>query len=104
MCRKARSAAYPSNLFVEPKGFRWTRGEDLLDTYELPGAKRFITVFCRVCGSTMPRTGLPEYVVIPAGSLDDDPGIRPEMHIFVGSKADWHEITDDLPRHEEYPT
>jgi hypothetical protein len=52
----------------------------------------------------MPRTGLPEYVVIPAGSLDDDPGMRPEMHIFVGSKADWHEITDDLPQHEAYPT
>jgi hypothetical protein len=102
-CRKARSAAFASNLFVEPKGFRWTRGEDLLDTYEVPGAKRFMTVFCRVCGSSLPRTGLPEFVVVPAGSLDDDPGMRPEMHIFVGSKAEWHEITDDLPQHEEYP-
>jgi len=103
-CRKARSAAYASNLFVEPRSFRWTRGEDLLESYEVPEAKRFMTVFCRVCGSNLPRTGLPEYVVIPAGSLDDDPGMQPEAHIFVGSKAGWHEITDDLPQYEEYPT
>jgi hypothetical protein len=102
-CRKARSAAYASNLFVEPNSFRWTRGEDLLESYKVPEAKRFMSVFCQVCGSNLPRVGLPEYVVIPAGSLDDDPGMKPEMHIFVGSKAGWHEITDGLPQHEEYP-
>ena len=37
------------------------------------------------------------------GTLDDDPGIRPQEHIFVGSKAPWYEIADDLPRHDEFP-
>ena len=37
------------------------------------------------------------------GSLDGDPGIRPAYHIFAGSKAPWHEITDSLPQHQEYP-
>jgi len=37
------------------------------------------------------------------GTLDDDPGIRPQMHIFVGSKAPWFDIADELPQHEEYP-
>jgi hypothetical protein len=23
--------------------------------------------------------------------------------MFVGSKASWHEILDDLPQHDEYP-
>jgi len=23
--------------------------------------------------------------------------------MFVGSKAPWHEILDDLPQHDEYP-
>jgi hypothetical protein len=36
------------------------------------------------------------------GSLDDDPPIRPQYHIFVGSKAGWDRITDDLPQHTEY--
>jgi hypothetical protein len=33
------------------------------------------------------------------GTLVDDPSIRPARHIFVGSKAPWFTITDDLPQH-----
>jgi hypothetical protein len=40
---------------------------------------------------------------IALGTLDDDPGIRPESHIFVCSKAPWFEITDNLPQYEGYP-
>jgi hypothetical protein len=39
----------------------------------------------------------------PVGTLDDDPGQRVQGHVFVGSKAPWVEITDDLPQFEEYP-
>jgi hypothetical protein len=42
-------------------------------------------------------------VNIPAGSLDDPPGLEPMAHIFVGSKAPWFEITDGLPQYQEYP-
>jgi hypothetical protein len=30
--------------------------------------------------------------------------LQPTSHIFVGSKAPWFDITDDLPQYEEYPT
>jgi hypothetical protein len=40
----------------------------------------------------------------PMGSLVDAPSIRPTHHIFVGSKAPWFEITDDLPQSEEHAT
>ena len=40
---------------------------------------------------------------IALATLDDDPGVRPGLHIFVGSKAPWFEITDDLPQYSEYP-
>ena len=43
-----------------------------------------------------------EYVHVAMGSLDDAPSIRPQEHIFVGSKAPWHEITDGLPQHDRY--
>jgi len=39
---------------------------------------------------------------VAMGSLLDAPSIRPTSHIFVGSKAPWFEITDDLPQFEEY--
>jgi hypothetical protein len=58
---------------------------------------------CAVCGSllySVVREGT--YVHVALGSLVDAPSIRPTEHIFVGSKAPWFEITDDLPQHEEY--
>jgi hypothetical protein len=39
---------------------------------------------------------------VAMGSLIDPPSIRPDHHIFVGSKAPWYEITDDLPQFQEY--
>jgi hypothetical protein len=38
------------------------------------------------------------------GSLDTDPGMSPTLHIFVGSKAPWFEISDDLPQFEAEAT
>ena len=35
-------------------------------------------------------------------ALEDNPSISPTEHIFVGSKAPWFNITDDLPQLEEY--
>jgi len=101
-CRRARSAAFGSMLFAP---VRYTRGEDLLATYTLPGARRYSYAFCRVCGSGMPRPNPSGGVTgIQMGSLDDDPGMRPQAHIFVGSKAPWYEIADDLPQYAEYLT
>lgn len=104
-CRKARSAAHASNLFVPADGLRFTRGEDELRSFKPPDALRFTQVFCRVCGSPMPRIDRERgFAYIPMGSLDDDPGVRPSRHIFAGSKAPWYEIPDDLPQDEEYPS
>ena len=41
-------------------------------------------------------------VFLHAGCLDGDPGRSVVHHIFVGSKAPWFEITDDLPRYEAH--
>jgi hypothetical protein len=35
--------------------------------------------------------------------LIDEPTLKPTAHIFVGSKASWHEILDDLPQYDESP-
>jgi hypothetical protein len=43
-----------------------------------------------------------EFVHVTLGTLADTPTIRPTAHIFVGSKAAWHDITDQLPQHEEF--
>ena len=58
---------------------------------------------CGRCGSllfSVVREGA--WVHVAMGSLADEPSIRPTEHIFVGSKAPWYEITDDLPQNDEY--
>jgi hypothetical protein len=104
-CRKARSALFASNVFWQADRLRFTSGADRLTSYKVPEAQFFTQVFCTRCGSPMPRLD-PErgIAVVPAGSLDADPGKRPECHIFVASKAPWHEISDALAQYDERPT
>ena len=101
-CRRARAAPHGSNGFTTPSKLSWLRGEDLLCDYRLPDAKVFGQTFCTTCGSAMPRVDREhDRVVVPAGSLDVDPGVRAGVHIFVGSKASWFEILDELPKFDE---
>jgi hypothetical protein len=103
-CRKARAAAHATNGFTSIDGLRFVRGEDRLVTYKLPDARFFTQVFCRTCGSGMPRFDAGRGIaIIPMGSLDDDPGRGADDHIFVASRAPWYEIGDDLPQFEEAP-
>ena len=46
---------------------------------------------------------MPERVWVAAGTLDGDPGIRAGANAFVTSQAEWHELTDGLPRFDSYP-
>lgn len=103
-CRKARGAAHSANIVCMPGDFRWTRGEELAVEFPLPGARFFGVGFCARCGASLPRESVGRGIwIIPASTLDTDPGIRPMAHIFVDSKAPWFEITDGLPRHAEGP-
>lgn len=103
-CRKARGAAHASIVFTPIDTLRFTAGEDRLRSYRVPGARYFGQVFCEVCGSPMPRRDLERGIaVVPMGSLDGDPGVRPGRHIFTGSKAPWYTIADDLPQFTEMP-
>lgn len=104
-CRKARGALHGSNLFIEGEHFRWLRGQDGIAVFKVPDAARFAQSFCTTCGSSMPgiqpQTGRK---VVPAGPLEDDPGVREGVHIFVSSRAPSEHIAGDLPQFEEYPS
>ncbi len=103
-CRKASGTGHASNLLVKPERAQWIAGEDLLGSYALPGAKRFRTVFCRNCGSPLPRVA-PDLslAVIPAGSLDSAPDIDPSDRIFWSSRTNWSCGDGELPSWDEYP-
>ena len=113
LCRKQHGAAFRSRARVRRTDFKWVQGEDLVSYYESsPGYRRG---FCRVCGSPILNRAEPHFRLVAShpdtlaefgialGTLDDDPGVRPACHVFVGSKASWFEITDDLPQYAELP-
>ena len=89
-------------MFVLGGHFRWIRGEPEIETFKLPEAAFFTVAFCRICSSPVPQL-FDSMVMVPAGALDQDPGIRPLAHIYVGSKASWFEIAGDLQQFEDAP-
>jgi len=100
-CRKAQGSAIATNTPVLEANFRFVSGRDLLGSFESsPGKER---CFCRNCGSpiyskTVKRPGV---VRIRAGTLDGALDTRPSAHFYVSHKANWFEISDDLPRFPE---
>jgi hypothetical protein len=102
LCRKANGAAFVTSVTAQAKDFRFTQGAELVETYK--SSVELDRLFCRVCGSSLAVVVCEDgEVFIAAGTLDDDPGIRLDCHIYAASKAPWHEISDEAPRHDEYP-
>jgi hypothetical protein len=102
-CRKASGTAFASNAVIAAGDFVVVQGEDALRTFSTPqGVHR---VFCSKCGSplTSRRDNLPDVLRLRLGSLDTPVPAAPSAHIFVGSKAAWWEIRDQLPQHAERP-
>ncbi|MEJ2060355.1 MAG: GFA family protein [Gammaproteobacteria bacterium] len=103
-CRKATGSAYTSNIMVSEGRVEWTHGEDRIQRFKVPEAERYSTCFCGNCGSPLPRV-IPEtgLIAVPAGSLDEDPGVSPQAHIFWASRAEWLTPASYLPEYKEYP-
>lgn len=99
-CRRHSGTAMLTQGRVRREEFRLLRGRESICVYgKGEGA---VKAFCVHCGSSLFGGSWPEgpEVSIRLGSVDGDPGIRPQYHTFVGSKAPWDEIADDLPQHE----
>ena len=98
-CRAATGSAFKPFAGIERGKLEVTEGQSML---LVVGEENSNDTRCGACGSllfSVVRDG--EYVHVAMGSLVDAPAIRPASHIYVGSKAPWFEITDDLPQHEE---
>jgi hypothetical protein len=106
-CHCSRCRASTGSAFKPFAGIERAKLEviDGLDSLLVVGDEDANHTRCGSCGSllfSVVRDGA--YVHVALGSLADAPTIRPTHHIFVGSKAPWFEITDDLPQFEEHAT
>ena len=101
MCRRQHGAAFATYADFNPDEFKWVSGEDFVRIYEtLPGAG---WCFCSQCGSSLAGTDKGRITSITLATVEGDPGIKPESHIFTGSAAQWYQINDDLPQFDEWP-
>jgi hypothetical protein len=101
-CRRATGSAFKPFAGIERNKLTVTKGKDSLLIFGDDNAND-THCSCRVCGSllySVVRSGC--FVHVAMGTLNDDPAIRPDKHIFVGSKAPWFAITDGLPQFEEH--
>ncbi|MGO9954948.1 MAG: GFA family protein [Solirubrobacteraceae bacterium] len=73
---------------IEERGLRW---------YVADGRERG---FCAECGASLfwRRAGS-EQTSIAAGTLDAPTRLHTALHLFVDSRGDYYEITDELPQH-----
>ncbi len=100
MCRKHHGTAFASFVGVAAERFRWIAGEDQVVEYaSSPGSVRR---FCGTCGAAAP-VPFGDRVFLTPGNLDGDLGDLGGIHVFVGSKAPWHTIANDLPQFDTVP-
>jgi hypothetical protein len=96
-CRRTTGSAFKPFAGILRDRLTITRGGDSLLIH---GDEAGHDAHCGRCGSllySVVRDGA--FVHVAMGTLIDDPSIRPAAHIFVGSKAAWFAITDDLPQY-----
>lgn len=100
-CRKAFSGAGSAYAEVAAGAFTWIGGVGDLSYYE--SAPGWGLCFCRCCGTTLCGMHVGEVHGVTLGSVDGDPGVQIEKHIFVGSKAPWDHIGGVAPQFMEFP-
>lgn len=87
-CQKAHAAAFATTAGVMREHFRWLKGQDVVASFESsPGKKRH---FCPRCGSHLVavRANQP-HVIVRVATLDEDPGVVPQAHIWVSHDKSW---------------
>jgi hypothetical protein len=100
-CRRATGSAFKPFGGIHKEKLTLVAGADAVMRY---GGDAAHDVHCARCGSLLYSSFRDSpYVHVTYGTLHADPTLRPTAHIYVGSKASWDIIQDNLPQHRELP-
>ena len=101
-CRKTHGAAFATSIGVARERFAVTAGAAGLRSFEASSGTR--RSFCARCGAKLlVDNDAWDAVYVPASAFDTALPHRPQMHMYVKSRAPWHEILDHLPQWEAGP-
>ena len=103
-CRRCNGSAFATFIEVEKSFFKYDSDIKYLKSYA--SSKDCQRIFCQICGSNIMflHKSKPEKYYVSAGVLNGDLSLPEAHHVFVGSKANWYDITDNLKQHQEYPS
>ncbi|MFT7587203.1 MAG: hypothetical protein ACI9EW_003645, partial [Cellvibrionaceae bacterium] len=100
MCRKFHGASFATLASVPLESFHWISGEADLKGYTAENGT--VRTFCNHCGSSLffssPQMSA-DMIEVALGVFDDDIPLKPDVHIFVESGANWTDLADDLPKY-----
>ena len=102
-CRRLHGAAFATFAGVSRDQFRYISGENATSVYASSDSHG--RVFCAECGSNIlvALDQEPDVLYLSMSAIEGDPPRPQGYHIYVGSKAPWHEITDDLEQFDTEP-
>ena len=102
-CQKFHGAAFGSYAeIIDPGSFRWIKGEGSVGRYQ--SSSHSARFFCSSCGSPLvAEIDGGKMRAVTLGTLDDDPGVKSSVHMFVRSKVKWFEIAENEEKYDEYP-
>ncbi|WED43369.1 GFA family protein [Legionella cardiaca] len=101
-CRKETGTIHGATVFFNGSRLSWEKGNNNISYFQLEGTRKE-RAFCKTCGSPLPRNEK-NYVVLPAGTLDEDSSLVPTAHIFCASRSSWEDKIKDLQRFDELPS
>lgn len=103
-CRRATGSASKPFAGIKASELRIVRGAELLMRYGAEGPVSNHDAHCSRCGTLLysqVRDG--QYVHVTLGTLNVAPSLKPQAHIYAGSKAEWDEIGGNLPQFDQLP-
>jgi len=104
-CSRCRKLGSSTLVFADQAGFNLLQGQEFISKYVPEPPHQYIRTLCKNCGTSLGGIGSgSESFPVPVNSLDDDPILRNQFHVFVASKAAWYEITDEAQQYQENPS
>ena len=102
-CQRQTGSAFVINLLIETDRVEVLAGDPQpVDVPRDDGSTQRIWR-CPTCQvAVFSRYGRPEVRFVRGGTLDDPREVRPDVHIYTGSKVAWVELPASVPAFEEY--
>lgn len=89
-------------MLTAPDNIRWNAGFESIEIFRHP-ERDFTKAFCKKCGCGVPyinRSG--KYLVVPAGSLKDEPSIKPQANLFSIEQTGWCKVGETAKSYDGF--